>query len=235
MLIDSHCHLEAYSNPDEIIFRSKSSLEAIISCGHSIESSKKNIDIALRHEGFVYPVVGIGPQSAMGMKSRGWEMEIPDSAVAVGEIGLDYHWAKTSEERQLQKECFLYFLEIASQINLPVVIHSRKSQSDVIKILEEAMPRVVIWHCFSGTLEDAKWAVKQGHYISFIPIHSKTRRDIARLPGIKPLVETDAPYIGKYPEDSRKAVELIADSRNERIEKIEEETRENAKAAFSIS
>jgi TatD DNase family protein len=234
MFIDSHCHLESYKNLDEIIQRSKSSLEAIISCGHSVESSKQNASIAQKYEGFVYHVAGVGPQSAMKMKSRDWKIEIPDSAVAVGEIGLDYHWAKTADERQLQKECFLYFIDIASQTSLPIVIHSRDSQQDVIQILEDKKPEKVIWHCFSGTIEEAKWAISQGHYISFIPIPSSTRKEIAKLPGARLLVETDAPYIGKFPWDVKKAAEIIAGSREEKLEKIGEETRKNAKLAFGI-
>lgn len=234
MYIDSHCHLESYRNLPEIIQKSKSTLEAIISCGHSIESSRQNLEIAHKYEGFVYPVVGVGPQSAMKMRQKDWSIEIPDSAVAVGEIGLDYHWAKNPDEKQLQKECFLHFLKMAAQTDLPVVIHSRDSQKEVIDILEEEKPKTVIWHCFSGTVKDAEWAIHQGYYISFIPIPSRTRSEVAKLPNIKPLIETDAPYIGKFPWDVINSAEIIADARKEKLEKIEKETRENAKSAFGI-
>ena len=236
MFIDSHCHLESYKNLDEVIQKSKLSLEAIISCGHSIESSMKNIEIAKAYEDFVYPVVGVGPQAAMKMAARNWKIEIPGSAVAVGEIGLDYHWAKTNEERQLQKECFSYFMDIAIQVDLPIVIHSRDSQSDVIKMLEEKKPdsSKVIWHCFSGTVGEAEYAVSKGNFISFIPLPSRTRKEIANLPGIRALTETDAPYIGKFPTDVVKSAEIIADARKEKLEKIEEETKRNAKLAFGI-
>ena len=234
MFIDSHCHLEAYKNLEEVIKSSKQSLEAIISCGHSVESSRQNLEIAKRYEGFVHPVVGVGPQSAMHMKSKSWEIEIPEAAVAIGEIGLDYHWAKTSEEKELQKECFIYFLDIAAQSGLPVVIHSRNSQQDVIGILEEKRVNTVIWHCFSGSVEEAKWAIDKGHYISFVPISSKARTEIATIPGIKLLTETDAPYIGKLPTDVVKSAEIIAEARKEKLEKIEKETEENAKNAFRL-
>ena len=84
MYIDSHCHLEAYKNLDEIIKQSRQQLEAIISCGHSVESSKQNTEIAKKYQGFVYPVMGVGPQTAMKMKSKNWQLKITDSAVAVG-------------------------------------------------------------------------------------------------------------------------------------------------------
>lgn len=209
-------------------------LEAIITCGHSVSSSKQSIEIASKYEGFVYPVVGVGPQSAMKMPGKDWKIEIPDSAVALGEIGLDYHWAQTQEAKQLQRECFTYFLDLAIQVNLPVVIHSRDSQQDVIKILEDKMPKTVVWHCFSGTLEEAKWPISKGHFISFPPISSRTRKEIVQLPFIKLLTETDAPYIGKFPVDVKKSAEIIADAKKEKLEKIEEETRENAKSTFGI-
>ena len=234
MFIDAHCHLEAFKNLDEIIKKSKQSLDAIITCGHSIESSKKNIKIAKSYEGYVYPVIGVGPQSAMNMKSKDWKIEIPDSAVAIGEIGLDFHWAKTAEEKQLQKECFEYLLDAALQIDLPVVIHSREAHTNVIQILEEKKVRKVCWHCFSGSIEDAKYAINQGHIISFIPLSSKIRAEIANMPNAKIVVETDAPYIGKFPWDVVKSAELIADYKKVKLEQIEKETRENTKSFFKI-
>ena len=234
MFIDSHCHLESFKNLEDIIRESKKSLDSIITCGHSIESSRQNVEIAKNYEGFVYPVVGIGPQSAMHMKGKNWEIEIPDSAVAIGEVGLDYHLGKSSEEKQLQKECFEYFLDIAVQADLPVVIHSRESHADIIQIIEEKNLKKVCWHCFSGSVQDAEYAISKGHYVSFIPLQSRTRAEIAKLPGIKTLIETDAPYIGKFPWDVVKSAELISSYRQVKLEEIEKETRENAKSFFKI-
>jgi len=234
MYIDSHCHLESYKNLDEIIQKSKSSLEAIISCGHSIESSKQNTEIAKKYEGFVYPVVGIGPQAAMKMPAKNWKIEIPDSAVAVGEIGLDYVAAQTTEEILLQKECFSYYIDVAIQFNLPLVIHSRNAYDDVIEILKENQTKKVMWHCFTGTFKHAECINSQGHYISFPPIPSRTRVKIVQRLDIKLTVETDAPFIGMTPLDIEKSVELIAKAKNEKKEDIARITTENAKNLFSL-
>ncbi len=242
-MIDSHCHLDAFSKIelDKIIEESKENrMEAIIASGFSLESSKKAVEISKIYENFVFPTVGVGPQIAMKMKNKEWEKisdKLLGSSVAIGEIGLDYKWAKTIKGKNLQKDCFLFFLNLAKEIDLPVVIHSRDSYPDIFKILEEASPKKVLLHCFSGNFEDAKIASSRKYWISFPPIQSRAREKIAERSkelNCYLVVETDSPYIGKRPIDCFKAIKLIADARKEKIENIEKETTENAKRFFGI-
>lgn len=232
-LIDSHCHLDAFRNYKEIIKISKDKLEALITCGYSRESNDIAVKISKEYEGYVFPIVGIAPQTAMKMKGREWEIKIPEEAIAIGEIGLDFHWAKTSEEKYLQRECFNYFLKIAEETDMPVVIHSREAYDEVINILSEYKIRNIIFHCFTGEIRHAMIAREKGWILSFPPIPSKNRREVAKL-DVKLIVETDAPYIGKFPWDVIKSIEFIAESKNVKIEKIENDTIKNTREVFRI-
>jgi TatD DNase family protein len=233
-MIDAHCHLDSFHNLQQIIDDSKKELEAIITCGFSMESNQKAINISKEYEGFVFPVVGIAPQTAMKMKNKDWEMEIPDATVAIGEIGLDWHWAKTQEEKELQKECFLYFLKLAAEIDLPVVIHSREAHDEVFSILGEQPSGKVMLHCFTGSLEHAKLAETNGWVLSFPPIPSRSRSEVAQKLNVKLVVESDAPYIGRFPLDTAKSVELIAAAKGKKKEEVAAETAMVTKEFFGL-
>lgn len=233
-MIDAHCHLDSFRNLDDTIKEAKGRLDAIVTCGYSIETSKKSVDIAKQYADYVFPVVGVAPQTAMSMQSKDWDIEIPDTAVAIGEIGLDFHWGKSEEEKKLQYECFGYFLDIAEQCSLPVVIHSRNSHDEVLGVLAERRLKAVVLHCFSGKLEHAQIAHQRGYVLSFPPIPSKARKEAANLPDVRLIVESDAPYIGKSPLDTVNSAELIAQAQGKGIEEVDRDTTENAKRVFSL-
>lgn len=234
-MIDSHCHLDSFKNIEETTDScKKAGIEALITCGYSEESSKKGIELAKRFEGYVFPAVGVAPQTAMKMPQKNWVIGVPDEAVAIGEIGLDYHWAKTTEEKGLQKECFLHYLGLASELDLPVVIHCRDAWSEVIEILDREEADKIILHCFSGSFDDAKFAANKGWVISFPPIPSSTRKTIAGKLEVSLIVESDSPYIGKTPLDIRRAIEIISSAKNKKTEEVAAETARNARTAFGI-
>ncbi len=234
-MIDSHCHLDSFKNLEVLIGKWKKSkvLEAIITCGYSKESSMTCLGIAKKHEHFVFPVVGISPQIAMKMKDENFDIKI-GNAVGIGEIGLDYHWAKTNEERNRQIKCFIHFLKIAEEIDLPVFIHSRKSVKEVLDILSNYNLKVIM-HCFSGTFEEGKIAIERNYLISYPPVESKNRRKIAEHWGLENfVVESDAPYIGKEPTDVIKSVEILSKYSKEKIEKVDFLTSSNIKRILKI-
>lgn len=165
----------------------------------------------------VYLCAGISPQEAMRypdikIKLPMWEEKIQNfgKLVAIGEIGLDYSWAKTEEERFRQHECFISQLALAEKLNLPVVIHSREAEKECIEILANFNLPFML-HCFSGKKELAIKACQKNGIISIPPIKNKDRKKIIKSLDISSLVaESDVPYIGKTPESVQESINNIA-------------------------
>lgn len=220
---DAHCHLESCSGillPQALL----------ITSGYSHDSNLKNARIAREHEN-IYFCAGISPQEAMRhkdikIKLVDWEDaiagELLDTGklVAIGEIGLDYHWGKTNEDKFLQQECFISQLQLAERLGLPVVIHSRDAEAECLDIAKNFNLPFML-HCFSGKSETAMAAAATGRcVVSIPPLRSKERRQFIRdLPLEKLVAESDAPYIGKTPEAALEGAKMIAE-----IKGIQEET-----------
>ena len=215
---DAHCHLDECSGvllPHVLM----------ITSGTSHETNLKNMRIAASNDN-VYLCAGIAPQEAMKhpdikIKLMEWEETIAalPKLVAIGEIGLDYHWAKTDEERFLQHECFISQLVLAEKLGLPVVVHSRDAEAQVLDIMGNFNLKCML-HCFSGSAEQAQAAVAGGHaVVSVPPLRSKERKKFIRdLPLGKLLAESDAPYIGKSPSDTLEAIKTIAEIKEQDAE-----------------
>ena len=231
---DSHCHLESCTG---------GFLPTIlhVTCGYSQQSNERNARIAGENEN-VHLCAGIAPQEAMKhpdvkIKLVEWEAQISDfeKLVAVGEIGLDYHWAKTQEERFLQHECFISQLVLAERLGLPVVVHSRDAEAQVLEIMGNFNLKYML-HCFSGSGEQAQAAVASGRAIvSVPPMRSKDRRQFIReLPLEKLVAESDAPYIGKSPSDALEAIKTIAEIKGLDVDAAKRQTLLNTAAFFGI-
>ncbi|MFA6214586.1 MAG: TatD family hydrolase [Candidatus Micrarchaeia archaeon] len=231
---DAHCHLDSCAG---------GFLPTIlhITCGYSQKSNARNGQIASDNAN-AYLCAGIAPQEAMKhpdvkIKLTEWEEEIAalPKLVAIGEIGLDYHWAKTEEERFLQHECFISQLVLAERLGLPVVVHSRDAEAQVIEILSNFNLRCML-HCFSGKAEQAQSAVAGGRaVVSVPPLRSKERRQFIRdLPLEKLLAESDAPYIGKSPSDALEAIKMIAEIKGMDIEAVKRQLLLNTVTFFGI-
>ncbi|MEW6329639.1 MAG: TatD family hydrolase [Candidatus Micrarchaeota archaeon] len=239
-LIDAHCHLDSFKNLEEVIAESRrEKMRAIITCGYSLESSLASLKIADAHKNFVFPVIGISPQVAMDTGSADAIMKLirerKEEIVGVGEIGLDYHWGKTDEQKKRQRAHFLPQLSLALELALPVVIHSRNAEEDVLKILFESGAREVLLHCFSGSAEQTARATERGFSLTVPPMRSKNRRKVIKSADLKYLlVESDAPYIGKKPIDALRAVELIAEVKEARVEDVAAAACGNARKFFEI-
>lgn len=209
---DSHCHLndEAFLErlDEEISLCRQAGLTKMLCIGYDISSSKKAIDIASQYEE-VYAVIGVHPENRDGLTLEDLE-EIKALAnhpkvVAIGEIGLDYHWYKTPEEREPQKPWFIAQIELANELNLPVSIHARDASKDVYDILKaHPIKAGGVLHCYSGSAEMLKEFAKLGLYFGFDgPITYKNaiepKECVRNCPEDRILVETDSPYLSPVP------------------------------------
>jgi TatD DNase family protein len=235
---DAHCHLESTPGilQQDILH---------ITSGYSHDSNMKNARVASQNAN-AYLCAGIAPQEAMKhkdikIKLVEWEEaisgQIKDSGklVAIGEIGLDYHWAKTEEEKYLQQECFVSQLQLAERLSLPVVIHSRDAEEACVDILKNFnLPFMM--HCFSGKNETAQAAAATGRgIVSLPPIKSKERKQFIRdLPLEKLVVESDAPYIGKTPASCMESIKMISEIKGLQEDAVRKQTLLNTVEFFRI-
>lgn len=210
MAIDVHCHLndEAFDNDymDIVGNFSADNIDYAIVSGYDLQSSLKAIDIA-RLSDNVYAAIGFHPENVDDYKNGDFERLLPlykdEKVVAVGEIGLDYHYEPYDEKKQ--KEFFLKQLEIANEVLLPVVIHQRDCGMDILNILKEnRINAPVVLHCFSESLEMCKEFLKLGCYISIGGVvtykNAGKLLDVAKyVPTYMLLTETDCPYLSPVP------------------------------------
>lgn len=234
---DAHCHLESCAGVllPHILH---------VTSGYSHESNLKNLRVAQQYSN-AYLCAGISPQEAMKHRDVKillveWEEAISgaisDSGklLAIGEIGLDYHWAKTDEERFLQQECFISQLQLAERMQLPVVIHSRDAEGECLEILKNFNLDYMM-HCFSGKSETALAAAEHKGVVSIPPMRSKERKQFIReLPLEKLLAESDAPYIGKTPQDALESIKMIAEIKGLPEENVRKQTLLNTIGFFRI-
>jgi len=242
MLIDAHCHLESMPKGRVLPLGMR-----LVSSGFSFDSSRDNLALARSHANVVC-TAGIAPQTAQKIvaldeelaRFAAWfrtEAASDRKIVAVGEIGLDYHWGKTLEERDRQKIAFEFQLDLASELGLPLVIHCRDAYTEVYAALSAfklAHPhQKIMMHCFSGTAIEASRFVALGALISIIPRRHKERQQcIKETPPSQLLAETDAPYIGQTPEDVEQAYAMISEYKGVSLREVELQLEKNARAFF---
>jgi len=253
MLFDTHAH---YDDPrfDEDRDALLASLPAggvtvVVNAGSSEASSALALEIADRYP-FVYATVGVHPHDAKemdeGSVARLEDMLRHPKAVAVGEIGLDYHY--DNSPRDVQKQRFYDQLALAQSVKKPVVIHERDATADTLDIVR-AFPDVTgVFHCFSGSWETAKWLLARGWHLSFggVITFKNARRAcevVARMPIDRLLLETDCPYLTPEPFRGRRnsslylyrVAERAAELMGLSYEQIAEKTMENGKRLFGIA
>lgn len=265
MLIDTHAHLaaEQFSAdlPDTIERSIDAGVTRIVSIATDLDDSQRNIAIASQYDA-VYATVGIHPTSVHEITDNKWIQHIREWAqhprvVAIGEIGLDYfHPPRDGSEpsawRDLQKKYFLAQLDLAAELQMPVIIHQRDKNgsdhcaSDLQEIINGYQGRIqAVFHCFTGSPEQAQPILDQGHLISFtgiatFPSAIDLHNTVRQVPEDKFMLETDSPYLapapfrGKRcePAYTRHTAEHIATLRQASLEKIAAITTSNAKQFF---
>lgn len=214
-IIDTHCHLndEALINEVEEILQEchKRDVHKMICVGYDLESSIKAVELANTHEE-IYAAVGIHPDEADSyneeVKAKLKQLALEnEKVVAIGEIGLDYYWDKASHE--VQKKVFASQIELALELDLPIIVHNREAMLDTYEVTESYTPIKGVMHCYSGSVEMAEMFLKQGFYISLAgPVtfkNAKAPKEVAEaVPLDKLLVETDCPYLTPHPYRGKK-------------------------------
>ncbi len=251
---DSHAHYndERFEeNRDELIKEIyNEGITKIINAGYSLESSKKAIEIAKLYD-FMYTIAGISPNDIEDFKEEYLnqieELAKNKKVVAIGEIGLDYHW--NTENKDLQKHVFISQIKIANKLKLPIVIHTREAIYDTLDILKNKIKceKNGVFHCCPLNVDLVREGLKLGFYISFAgPITFKNSKNadeiIKMVPLDRILIETDSPYLSPEPlrgkrNDSRNVkymAQKIADVKGISLEEVARETYNNTKKIFEI-
>ena len=212
MIFDTHCHLndeKLLQNVDEIIENArKVGVNRFLVVGWDKDSSLTAIKLAEQYEG-VYAAIGFHPENIFDATEEDFQetMKYIDhpKVVAVGEIGLDYHWTKDQTKRELQKEWFIKQIEFANEHHKPISIHNREAFLDCLAILKEHKPLYSgVMHCYSGSVELLKDVLNLGLYIGLDGpltfLNAKTPKEVCEVvPLERLLVETDCPYLSPHP------------------------------------
>ena len=250
-IFDSHAHyddeqFELDRNELLVSFKEKG-VSGVVCCGTNIENSKFAVELSHKYD-FVYSAVGFHPLD--NEKYRDGDLEIikelakDEKCVAIGEIGLDYHYEKESRAEQLvlvEKQ-----IQLANELDLPIIFHDRESHEDTLNILKKYKPKGVL-HCFSGSVEMAKEIIKLGMYIGLggaVTFKNAVKPcEVAKyVPSDRLLIETDAPYMTPVPFRGKRCdslhipytAEKIAELRGVTAQKILDLTDKNARILFNI-
>jgi TatD DNase family protein len=216
MLIDSHCHLDSDqfdADQEQVIERALAAgiqHMVAIGTGNGPPDLEAGIRLAEKYQAF-YATVGVHPHDA---SKKIDEKHLADlvqhpKVVAIGEIGLDYHY--DFSPREVQRAVFIQQMQIASDAKKPIVIHTREAWDDTIQVIRDHWDtsRGGIMHCFSGNPEQAKQALDLGFYLSFggivtFPKALEIQESARQAPIEKILVETDAPYLAPVPKRGKR-------------------------------
>ncbi|MEA5060836.1 MAG: TatD family hydrolase [Erysipelotrichaceae bacterium] len=210
-IFDTHCHFnhdDFYLNTDQYLKEAKeNNVSRFLVVGYDKESSLRAVKLAEQHEE-MYAAVGFHP-TEIDIAEEDFQIVMNllnhPKVVAIGEIGLDYHWVKDLSQREKQKKYFIRQIEIANRFNKPIVVHNRDAMQDCFDILKEhRVNKGGIMHCYSGSVEMAIELIKLdfmiglGGPVTFL--NAKTPKEVAKIIPLQSLVlETDAPYLAPHP------------------------------------
>lgn len=210
-IFDTHAHYydEAFDpDRDELLASLPSKgVELIVCPGCDLESSRACIDLAAKYD-YIYAAAGFHPENLEGVSLADVDQVkalcAAPKVAAVGEIGLDYYWVKTPEARAFSREMFDAQLSLSEELDLPVIVHDRDAHKDCMDLVRAHPNARGVFHCYAGSLEDAKVLVDKGWMLSFtgnITFHNARRAPeiLAWLPLEHLMLETDAPYMAPEP------------------------------------
>ena len=253
MLFDTHAHMDdrAFDTDREALLSGLAGqgLALVMNPGCSLASSR-NVDLLTRKYDFLYGAVGSHPDAADEVNEAVLEeyrniVASNPKIKAIGEIGLDYHYEDIP--RDLQKKAFRMQLELAKELRLPAIVHERDAHEDGMKMVEDFSEVTGVFHCYSGSLEMAKWLINRGWYIGFTGVLTfKNARKALEVAGNIPLerivLETDCPYMSPEPFRGKRndpgklyrMAERLAELRGLTVEEIHAITTENGKRLYRI-
>lgn len=238
MIFDTHAHYddEAFDEDrEELLWKMKEQgVEFIVNVGANIASTKKTIELVQRYP-FLYGAVGIHPSETEELKEEDmlWlkKASVQKDIVAIGEIGLDYYWPEP--DREIQKKWFIRQLALASEVKLPVIIHSRDAAEDTLEILKEWDKDKTggVIHCFSYSKEIAREYLSMGYYFGIGGVLTfKNARKLVEaveiIPMEKILLETDCPYLAPEPYRGKRNQSGYIDFVAEKLAKLKGITKE---------
>ncbi len=250
-IFDSHAHYD-----DEKFETDRSSVLdglfsdkicGIINCGTCLSSSLMSIELAEKYDG-IFAAVGVHPHEAEETSSEDFEKIISllnhQKVVAIGEIGLDFHY--DFSPREIQIDMFEKQVKLSKELDIPIIVHDREAHEEVYKILRKYQPKGVV-HCFSGSVELAKETVKMGMYIGLggaVTFKNAVKPvEVAKFtPMDRILLETDAPYMAPVPMRGKRCesdmieftAQKIAEIKGLTAEEIIDRTCRNTKELFGI-
>ena len=252
-LFDTHAHYDdsAFDGDRTALLSSmpEHGVELILDPGCDLSSSQKAVELAEQFP-HVYAAVGVHPSECAGWQES-WLDELRQLAAcpkvrAIGEIGLDYYWAE-NPPRDFQQQVFRAQLELALELDLPVIVHDREAHGDSLSIVKEYPALRGVFHCYSGSVEMARELLALGWYLGFDgPVTYKNARKTVEVAEMAPLdrilIETDSPYMSPVPlrgkrNDSRNMfymAEKLAQIKGLSTGEMAQITMENGKRLFDI-
>lgn len=254
MLFDTHAHYddEAFDADREALLAAmpEKNVGLIVNPGCTVETSRQAVALAEQFS-YVYAAVGIHPENCGDFTDEDIavlrQLAQHDKVVAIGEIGLDYYWEE-NPPRDWQQMVLRKQMALAEELKLPVIIHDRDAHADTLAIVKEFPQVRGVFHCYSGSVEDARTLLKMGWMLSFNgAITFKNARKapevIAEVPMDRIMIETDSPYLTPVPYRGKRndsgyvylVAEKIAEIKGMTAREVEEITFENGKRFFGIA
>ena len=253
-MIDTHCHIDDPQYADELetflTIQRADGVKAILVPGVEAATTQDVLDVCERYPDYLFPALGLHPEHV----KEDWQQQLAtikaavDSSshrlIAIGEIGLDYHWDTTFKEQQ--HEALREQMRWAEEYQLPVMIHSRDATEDTLNILREFPSVKGVMHCFSGSHEVAKQIVKMGYYLGIGGVltfkNCKLAEHLVGIPLESLVLETDAPYMAPVPYRGKRnesrwmqfVAEVLAQIYDCSTENVITVTSANARALFKL-
>lgn len=251
-IFDTHAHYddEHFDNDRDAVLKNifEHGVSLVVDPACDLASCEKTLALSEKY-GSVYSAVGVHPEAAEAESKEGWLEAVAEFAkhkkvVAIGEIGLDYHYDEPS--REIQKAVLEKQLGLSNDLGLPVIIHDREAHADVLELVKKYRPRGII-HCFSGSAETAAEFLRLGMYIGFTG--SVTFKNASKLllaakavPEERLLLETDCPYMAPVPYRGQRCdstmiaatAERLAELRGTDAQRLIEAAAENGRAIYNI-
>ena len=254
MIFETHAHYddERFTEDQDALIKSmpEKGIGRIINVGSSIESTKTTLELAKKYD-YVYAAVGVHPSDIDGLNEDtfAWlkEQTAWEKTVAIGESGLDYYWDKEPEVQERQREWFRRQMELAREVNLPVIIHSRDAAEDTMRLMKEIHAQEIpgVIHCYSYSREMAQEFIKMGYYIGVGGVVTfknakKLKETVEAIPLERILLETDCPYMAPEPHRGTRndssnipyVIAKIAELKQVSEAEVERVTEQNARTLF---
>ncbi len=252
MIFDSHAHYDDKQfdkDRDELLSSMKyNGVEFILNSGESLKASKAGIELGKKYD-FIYSAVGIHPNNTKNMSDNILneikKLAYNEKVRAIGEIGLDYHY--DNQDKKKQQYWFKKQLELAKELSMPVIIHSRDAAQECFDIIKQSGVKKGIIHCYSGSAQMALDYIKLGYYIGIGGVITytnakKTVETVEAIPIDKIVLETDCPYLAPVPNRGKRndstmikyTAQKIAQIKQIALNKVYDITSQNAKDIFLI-